>query len=75
MTKKRWFVYATLPGVVKMPDISPSALVSVHDTFEQADDAATDRRLGPEGEVLVYSTRDFEVVASHTEEQLLEMAV
>ena len=74
MAEKRWFVYASLPGVIREPDLSPSALIGVHGTFEEADDAATVHRLGPEGEVLIYDVHDFQIVATHTEEQLLEMA-
>ena len=74
VAEKRWFVYAGLPGVIREPDLTPSALIGVHRTFEEADDAATVHRLGPEGEVLVYDVHDFRIVATHTEAQLLIMA-
>ena len=55
-----------------MPDITPAALVSTHDDYEEADEVATAHRLGPNGEALVYVVHDFEIVASYTEKQLLE---
>ena len=72
--KHRWFVYAALPGVVKMPDITPHAFISMHDTFEEADDAATEHRLAPDGDVLVYAVHAYKIVSTHSEAQLLEMA-
>ena len=69
----RWFVYAYLPGVAPEMSASPCALLSVHDTFGEAGDAAAERNLGSNGKSLVYTVKDFEIAATHTEVQLLDM--